>query len=95
MTLDYDFNISIVIVNYNVKDYLFQCLASIRKSTEFADQLKVETIVVDNDSIDGSVEYLEQQFPDVKFIVNKKNCGIWQSQQPGIRNSSRQVYSNS
>jgi GT2 family glycosyltransferase len=82
MTLDYDFNISIVIVNYNVKDYLFQCLASIRKSTEFADQLKVETIVVDNDSIDGSVEYLEPQFPEVNLSLIKK---MWASAEPITR----------
>ena len=49
--------LSIIIVNYNVKYYLAQCLTSVVRATNGIDS---EIIVVDNHSRDGSVEYLEQ-----------------------------------
>lgn len=66
-------DISIVIVNYNVKDFLFKCLSSVRAASE---GLNVETIVVDNNSVDGSVEYLAPQFPEVNFIKLDENIGF-------------------
>ena len=59
MTLD------IIIVNYNVKHYLWQCLDSVRRASQGLD---VETWVVDNASTDGSVPFLRESFPDVHFI---------------------------
>lgn len=65
--------LSIIIVNYNVKYFLEQCLLSIEESnTEF----EIETFVVDNNSQDGSIEYLKSKFPDVTFIVNHDNPGF-------------------
>lgn len=66
-------DISIVIVNYNVKEFLYQCLMSIRKAS---DTFTVETIVVDNNSTDNSIDYLEPLFPDVKFICLSENIGF-------------------
>lgn len=66
-------DISIVIVNYNVKEFLYQCLLSIRKAT---DGFNVETIVVDNNSSDNSIDYLEPLFPEVKFIKLDENIGF-------------------
>ena len=51
--------LSIIIVNYNVKYYLEQCLLSVERAIEDVD---AEVIVVDNHSKDGSVEYIEQRF---------------------------------
>lgn len=65
--------ISIVIVNYNVKYFLEQCLLSIVKSNL---PFPIEIFVVDNASSDNSVEYLRAKFPDVKYIENKKNYGF-------------------
>ena len=65
--------LSIIIVNYNVKYYLEQCLNSIQKSVK---DHQVEVIVTDNASSDGSIEYLEPKFPHVKFIANKENAGF-------------------
>lgn len=65
--------LSIIIVNYNVKFFLEQCLASVNKAIG---QLKAEVWVVDNASSDNSVEYLQPKFPGVKFISNVKNVGF-------------------
>jgi|WetSurMetagenome_2_1015567.scaffolds.fasta_scaffold212732_2 N-acetylglucosaminyl-diphospho-decaprenol L-rhamnosyltransferase len=65
-------DISIVIVNYNVKDYLLECLKSIYSNT-FKD---VEVIVVDNASVDGSMEEVQKRFPEVKIIKNHENLGF-------------------
>ncbi len=65
--------LSIIIVNYNVKYFLEQCLCSVRKAVLGID---VEIFVVDNHSIDGSIEYLQPLFPEVSFIVNEKNLGF-------------------
>ena len=68
-------DISIIIVNYNVKHFLAQCLTSILNSID--NHLKVEIIVVDNASVDGSFPFLENKFGDkVTFIRNEKNVGF-------------------
>ena len=65
--------LSIIIVNYNVKYFLEQCLHSVVKAIE---GIHAEVIVVDNDSKDGSVAYLQPLFPRVKFIASKTNDGF-------------------
>src|SRR6187399_2338438 len=65
--------LSIVIVNYNVKFFLEQCLCSIRKSAYGID---AEVIVVDNQSTDGSIEYLKPRFPEVQFLASNINLGF-------------------
>lgn len=77
--------LSIIIVNYNVKYFLEQCLLSIEASNVVFD---IETIVVDNNSSDGSVEYLQSKFPDVKFIANKDNPGFAKANNQGIKLST-------
>jgi GT2 family glycosyltransferase len=76
-----DYDISIVIVNYNVKDYLYKCLNSIIASTG---NLKVQTIVVDNNSQDGSVEFLSKKFNFVDFIPLNDNIGFGRANNIGI-----------
>lgn len=65
--------LSIVIVNYNVQYFLEQCLLSVIKACKDID---VEIWVVDNHSIDGSVEMLKKKFPEVKLIANQDNVGF-------------------
>ncbi len=67
-------DIGIVIVNYNVRHFLIQCLKSIFNSQ--TQGLKVEVWVVDNASIDGSVELLMEEFPQVHLIRNTQNVGF-------------------
>jgi GT2 family glycosyltransferase len=66
-------DISIVIVNWKVKDLLEKCLTSI-----FVNQAdyKLEVFVVDNDSQDGSVEMIRQKFPQIVLIALEKNIGF-------------------
>ena len=66
-------DLSVVIVNYNVRHFLEQCLYSVMKA---AQGLRVEIYVVDNHSADGSVEYLQPLFPAVNFIQNNTNEGF-------------------
>ncbi|MBO7102004.1 MAG: glycosyltransferase [Bacteroidales bacterium] len=71
--------LSVVIVNYNVKYFLKQCLASVFGSQRrLADgsELTLDVWVVDNDSVDGSVEMVRQDFPDVHIIENHENVGF-------------------
>ena len=65
--------LSIVIVSYNVKYYLEQCLCSVIRACYGLD---AEIWVVDNASSDGSVEYIRSRFPDVHFIENQENVGF-------------------
>ncbi len=73
--------LTIIIVNYNVKDFLLQCLHSIERA---ALKIDVEVIVVDNCSSDGSLEYLAPIFPLVEFIEIKENIGFGRGNNVGI-----------
>ena len=71
--------LSVVIVNYNVKYFLKQCLASVYNSDQkMADgsELELDVWVVDNDSVDGSVAMVEHDFPQVHIIANHENTGF-------------------
>ncbi len=61
--------LSVIIVNYNVKHFLEQCLFSVTKAIN-EKLIPGEIIVVDNNSNDGSIDYLMPQFPSVTFILN-------------------------
>lgn len=76
--------LDVVIVNYNVKYYLEQCLYAVRQSIA---GLEAEVWVVDNNSKDGSVEYLKPLFPEVHFIENKENLGFSKANNLAIRAS--------
>lgn len=65
--------LSIIIVNYKVPLFAEQCLASLRLASR---QLQVEIFVVDNNSADGSVAYLQPLFPEVNFIAKAHNIGF-------------------
>ncbi len=76
--------LSIIIVNYNVKYYLEQCLDSVLKATV---GMVVEIFVVDNHSSDGSVAYLKPKFPSIHFIENKNNAGFSKANNQAIANA--------
>jgi O-antigen biosynthesis protein len=70
--------LSVVIVSYNVKEFLEQCLNSVVKSAQ-ASRIETEIFVVDNNSADGSQSMLAAKFgamPDVHLIFNKTNVGF-------------------
>jgi GT2 family glycosyltransferase len=65
--------LSVIIVNYNVRYFLEQCLYSVRKAMN---GIEGEIWVVDNASQDGSMAYLQPLFPEVHFIRNEQNTGF-------------------
>jgi len=65
--------LSVIIVNYNVKYFLEQCLHSVVKAVQ---SIETEIFVVDNCSTDGSIAYLQPQFATVQFIANTENVGF-------------------
>lgn len=65
--------LSVIIVNYNVQHFLEQCLTSALKALEGLDG---EIWVVDNNSVDGSVEMVREKFPSVNLIASKTNLGF-------------------
>jgi len=79
--------LSIVIVNYNVKYFLEQCLHSVQKACQ---GLEAEILVTDNNSVDGSVKMVKEKFPDVILIENKDNKGFSKANNQAIRKSAGQ-----
>jgi GT2 family glycosyltransferase len=74
--------LSVIIVNYNVKYFLEQCLHSVAKACE---KMDAEIFVVDNNSVDGSVELVRKKFPSVKIISNRENKGFSKANNQAIR----------
>lgn len=77
--------LSVVIVNYNVKQYVENCLKSVYAAAEGID---LEIFVVDNASSDGSVAYLRERFPEVKYIESKTNLGFSRANNVAIRQAT-------
>jgi O-antigen biosynthesis protein len=77
--------LSIVIVNYNVRHFLNQCLQSVAVAIQGIDS---EVYVVDNDSVDGSVQMVQEGFPWVKIVANKENVGFSKANNQAILMSS-------
>lgn len=76
--------LTVVIVNYNVKFYVEQCLVSLKRAMQDVD---AEVFVVDNHSKDGSVPYLTSRFPWVHFINSNHNLGFARANNIAIRQS--------
>lgn len=74
--------ISIIIVNFNVREFLHHALVSLQKAMK---GIKGEIIVVDNASDDGSVEMVRRRFPAVVLIANKTNLGFAKANNLGLR----------
>jgi len=74
-------NLSIIIVNYNVKEFLQNLLHSIEKASS---NISKEIIVIDNASDDGSVEVIKEKFPSVILIENKINVGFGKANNQGL-----------
>jgi O-antigen biosynthesis protein len=81
--------LSVIIVNYNVEFFLEQCLNSVFIGLKHVDG---EVYVVDNNSIDGSVEMVRSRFPEVKLIANKDNVGFSRANNQALRIASGQYH---
>jgi O-antigen biosynthesis protein len=78
-------DLSVVIVNYNVKYFLEQCLHSVSKAIE---GMNAEVFVVDNNSVDGSCRHIREKFPWVRLIENRENVGFSKANNQAIREAS-------
>lgn len=80
-----DLDISIIIVNYNVKEFLQNLIHSIHKA---AQNLSYEIIIIDNASDDGSIELIREKFSEVKLFVNNENLGFSKANNTGLKAAS-------
>ena len=74
--------LSVIIVSYNVRELLDDCLRSVEKALE---GIEGEIFVVDNNSTDGSIGYLQPRHPAVHYIANKDNRGFARANNQAIR----------
>ncbi|MEE0927173.1 MAG: glycosyltransferase, partial [Bacteroidales bacterium] len=74
--------LSVIIVNYNVKYFLEHCLYSVRNAIKGID---TEVFIVDNNSVDGSMQMLRSKFSDFILIENKENVGFAKANNQAIR----------
>ena len=77
--------LSVIIVNYNVKAYLEQCLRTV---FEALNGMEGEVFVVDNLSTDGSAEMVREKYPSVRLIANRENVGFSRANNQAIREST-------
>ena len=75
-------DVSVVIVTYNVREFLEQALESVAHASG---GLSVETFVVDNDSADGTAAAVRERFPGVRLIANEANVGFATANNQAIR----------
>lgn len=75
-------DVSVIIVNYNVKHFLEQCLRSVLQAMQ---GVEGEVIVVDNASKDNSIDYLKERIDGVQFMVNTENVGFARACNQGWR----------
>ena len=73
--------LSVIILNYNVRYFLEQCVLSVQKALE---NIEGEIIVVDNHSWDDSCEMMKQRFPNITLIENKENSGFPKGNNMGV-----------
>ena len=73
--------LSVIILNYNVRYFLEQCVLSVQKALEGIDG---EIIVIDNNSSDDSCAMMQQRFPEVKLISNTENLGFPKGNNIGV-----------
>ena len=73
--------LSIIILNYNVRYFLELCVLSVQNAIQ---NLDAEIIVIDNNSLDDSCEMMKQRFPNVKLIENKENSGFPKGNNIGV-----------
>ena len=73
--------LSVIILNYNVRYFLEQCVLSVQKALENIDG---EIIVIDNNSSDDSCAMMKELFPNIKLIENKENLGFPKGNNIGV-----------
>jgi GT2 family glycosyltransferase len=81
-------NLSIILVNYNTRDITSECLNKLAVSVKYSEETlknKIEVILVDNGSTDGSVQRVKTEFPWVKLIQSGQNLGFGAGNNLGMK----------
>lgn len=81
-------DLSIIIVNWNSKDYVEKCIASISANTL---GIQYEIIVVDSASFDGCGDMLQRLYPEVRFTQSERNIGFGQANNLGVKHTRGRV----
>lgn len=81
--------VSVIIVNYNVKELLSACISSLYRNLP---SNELEIIVVDNDSKDGSENFIRTKFPEIVWIGNKYNAGFSAANNQGMKIAKANVF---
>lgn len=74
------FKIFVIIVTYKGKLWYDRCFTSLRES-----EIPVQTVVIDNASTDGTVEYIRENYPEIHLIASETNLGFGQGNNKGMR----------
>jgi hypothetical protein len=82
-------DLSIIIVNYNVKEFLQNLIHSIEKASA---RISKEIIVVDNASDDGSIEFLKEKFAQIRLISNNSNLGFGKANNLGMKEAAGKYF---
>jgi len=85
MTHSNNITLSIIIVNLNTKDYLYECIKSVLQNTF---DILYDIFVIDNASIDGSIEMITSNFPQVKLIKKSENIGFAKANNIALRQTN-------
>lgn len=80
MNIKKQYQIFVIIVTYKGHKWYERCFSSLRKSS-----IPVQTIVIDNASNDGTVEYIRENFPEIHLIESKENLGFGKANNVGMR----------
>ncbi len=84
--------LSIIIVNYNVKEELLNCIQSIKDTIDSDDHtVSYEVIISDNGSVDGSVKAVQERFPWVIIVKNNDNLGFGKANNIGAKQSKGRI----
>ena len=73
--------VSVIIITWNAKNFLVNCLCSLHKKNS---SKEFELIIIDNNSTDGSIEFIEKNYPDAVLIKNKSNKGVGPARNQGL-----------
>ena len=81
------YNTEIIIVSFNTKRLIQNCLESIEKSTSGHN---IKITIVDNGSTDGSIQLIQEKFPHINLIQIEKNIGYGAAMNVGIKSSKKE-----
>jgi GT2 family glycosyltransferase len=89
ISLEHAKKLSVVIVTYKHREMLSRCLLSLKN---VGTKVPLEIIVVDNNSNDGTIEFVKENYPEMKIIANNENLGYSRAVNIGLRSATSQFY---